>query len=262
MARSKAVRLASDPLALGRYLYRKHIYRRLYVPLNNALREALARPEAPVDATFDTIRARTRRRSDISDHLPLLYRETVARRPKLMVELGTRGGESTLVLLTAAKAVDAPMVSVDIDDVGPTLQQKEPELTGRWRFVQADDVGFAARFPDYCRQHGLPDSIDLLFIDTSHLYQHTVDEIAAWFPLLRASATVMFHDTAMGEFYRRADGTIDRGWDNARGVIRAIEEALGFRIDEFQPFRGTAGGWTVEHYPHCNGFTVLRRDAA
>ena len=43
MARSKAVQLAGDPLALGRYLYRKHIYRRLYVPLNNALREALAR---------------------------------------------------------------------------------------------------------------------------------------------------------------------------------------------------------------------------
>lgn len=262
MARSKAMQLAGDPAALARYLFRKHIYRRLYVPLNNALREALAKPEAVVDATFGAIRARTRRRSDISDHLPLLYRETIARRPKLMVELGTRGGESTLVLLTAAKAVDAPMVSIDIDDVGATVKQKEPDLTARWRFVQADDVGFAAQFPAWCAQHGLPDAIDLLFIDTSHLYQHTVGEIAAWFPRLAPSATVMFHDTAMGEYYRRADGTIGRGWDNERGVIRAIEEALGLRIDEFRPFRGTARGWTVEHHPLCNGFTVLRRDAA
>lgn len=259
MARSKAVQLAGDPAALGRYLFRKYLYRRLFVPLNNALREMLARPEASVDPAFDAIRARTRRRSDISDHLPILYRETLARRPKLMVELGTRGGESTQVLLTAAGAVGAPMVSIDIDNVAGAI--REPDLAARWRFVQADDVAFAREFPAWCAREGLPGSIDLLFIDTSHLYQHTVEEIAAWFPLLSPSATVLFHDTAMGEYYRRADGTIGRGWDNARGVIRAIEEALGILIDEFRPFCGTARGWTVEHHPLCNGFTVLRRDA-
>ena len=33
--------------------------------------------------------------TDISDHLPTIFSEIVAASPKLIVELGTRGGEST-----------------------------------------------------------------------------------------------------------------------------------------------------------------------
>src|SRR5476651_2065618 len=40
-------------------------------------------------------------RSDIHDHLGAIFAETVRSRPKLIVELGTRGGLSTRALLAA-----------------------------------------------------------------------------------------------------------------------------------------------------------------
>jgi hypothetical protein len=120
-------------------------------------------------------------------------------------------------------------------------------------------VAFAARFPAWCREAGIPAAIDVLFIDTSHLYEHTRQEIAAWFPFLAARGTAIFHDTNMGALYRRADGTLGRGWDNERGVIRAIEEFLGTRYDESCPFVDLRGEWIVSHDPLCNGLTTLNR---
>src|ERR1700733_9286754 len=54
--------------------------------------------------------------ADIRDHLGTLFAETVAASPRLIVELGTRGGVSTRALLAAAEVADAHLVSVDIVD--------------------------------------------------------------------------------------------------------------------------------------------------
>src|SRR5581483_12486208 len=102
---------------------------------------------------------------------------------------------------------------------------------------------FAGRFPTWCAEHGIEPGIDVLFIDTSHLYEHTKQEIAAWFPLLAPEARVFFHDTNLkGVFFRR-DGSMGLGWDNQRGVIRAIEEHLGTRLPEKRDFIDARAGW-------------------
>lgn len=82
--------------------------------------------------------------------------------------------------------------------------------------------------------------------------------LANW-PHLAPKATVIFHDTNLIEFYRRADGTIGRGWNNDRGVIRTIEEHLHTSRDETRPFRRRPGGWLIDHDPLGNGGTVLKR---
>ena len=70
----------------------------------------------------------------------------------------------------------------------------------------------------------------------------------------------MFHDTHMGAgWYRRLDGIVSRGWNNERGVIRAIEAHLGRRYDETSFFSDVVGGFAVRHVPWSSGFTVLRR---
>ncbi len=113
--------------------------------------------------------------SDISDHLGDLYFEAVAARPRLIVELGTRGGEST----------------------------RAPKVAPR--------------------------------------------------------GVLIFHDTHMAAAYVRSDGSIGGGWDNRRGVIRAIEELLGRDLDETRYLAGIANGWAFRHIPKSNGFTILRR---
>jgi predicted O-methyltransferase YrrM len=199
-------------------------------------------------------------RSDISDHLGALFTETVMTRPRLIVELGTRGGESTRALIAAATACNARLLSVDIDPAPPL------EVPGReqWSFVQSDDVRFgrdADGLERWCAEHGLAPEADVVFIDTSHQYEHTCDELAVWHKRLAPAGVLLFHDTNMGTpIYGRLDNSVsDIAWDNQRGVIRAIEKFLGRQYDEHTFFVDIAGGFLVSHRPNCNGFTVLRR---
>jgi cephalosporin hydroxylase len=191
-------------------------------------------------------------RTDISDHLLTLYAEAMEVKPKVLVELGTRGGESTRVLVRVAERCAGTLVSVDTDDCSDVVR------SDRWVFVRSDDVELGRNWSDWARARGLQGSIDFLFIDTSHLYEHTLEEIRVWFPHLGAQAKAVFHDTNTHTLYHRRDGSVGPGWDARRGVIRAIEEYLGVGIDERRGFAGVVGDWLIRHDPICNGLTVLR----
>jgi hypothetical protein len=146
---------------------------------------------------------------------------------------------------------------VDIDD----CRVSNLAFAEHWKFIQADDVAFGRScFAEWCQQQSLPAKAKLIFIDTSHEYEHTKQEIAAWLPHLAERGILVFHDTNMGEGkFARMDGTISLGWDNQRGVIRAIEEHLGRQYDENSFFTDIASDFLVQHFPHCNGFTVMKR---
>jgi cephalosporin hydroxylase len=194
--------------------------------------------------------------SDISDHLSAIFFFAAAAHPRLVVELGTRGGQSTRALLAAVACTDGHVLSIDVDDCS---QIDVGGNRDRWTFMQADDVQFAADFPSWCEQRGLPPVVDVLFVDTSHLLQHTRDEIAGWFPRLAADATVLFHDTNMTDPLIRLDGSQAWTWDNERGVIQAVEEHVGRRYDEHTMFADVVAGFAVFHVPYCSGLTVLSR---
>jgi hypothetical protein len=197
--------------------------------------------------------------ADIRDHLGALFAETIAARPRLIVELGTRGGVSTRALLAAAEVAGAHLLSVDIVDC--PLSDIPDRFLRRWSFVRADDVAFAGQpFADFCAARALAPTAEAILVDTSHRYDHTRDELAVWLPRLAPRGVIMFHDTHMGAgWYRRLDGIVSRGWNNERGVIRAIEERLGRRYDETTFFTDVVGGFVVQHVPWSSGFTVLRR---
>jgi predicted O-methyltransferase YrrM len=195
--------------------------------------------------------------SDISDHLNALFFLAASTRPRLIVELGTRGGESTRALLSAAALSDATLLSVDIADCsGLDLPYRE-----RWRFQKVDDIKFGLEgFKPWCAQEGLEPSIDVLFIDTSHQYEHTKEEIRVWSPHLSEDGLMIFHDSnTRNGVYARADGTFGYSDNRGRGVIQAIEEFLGRRYDENAYFTDWVKGFLVLHTPHCNGLTVLKR---
>ena len=202
---------------------------------------------------LDDVRVRGRLETDISDHLETLFLEAVSMAPRLIVELGAGDGESTFAFERVAKLWKAVMVSVDIED------RHEVGSYSRRHFIHQDDITFAAEFPAWCRDHGLEAMIDILFIDTSHLYEHTVQEIAVWFPYLSRRGKIIFHDTNMGETFVRKDGTTGKGWDNDRGVIRAVEEYFNKSFNEKEDFTLLIDGWLIRHVRHCNGLTILER---
>ena len=196
--------------------------------------------------------------SDISDHLSNIFYHAMESTPRLIVELGVRGGQSTLALLAAAQLCGAKMLSVDIDDCASL------SLSARyssWHFEQCDDIEFGSnRFESWCRANELLPQVDVLFIDTSHRFEHTLSEIEVWTKYLSGNGVMIFHDSNMGEgLYGRMDGSVGIGWDNSRGVIRAIEEYLSASYDEKTFFVEIRNGYLIRHYPNCNGLTVLRR---
>ena len=124
---------------------------------------------------------------DISFHLPLLALLVTQFHLRNIVELGTRDGTSTLALLEAAAAVDGTVLSVDIDSCREARQRvSKTGLGDRWTFVQGSDMDL----PD----HQIPAPIDLLFIDTSHSYTHTRQELDKFGAQVRSGGWIILHD--------------------------------------------------------------------
>ncbi len=198
-------------------------------------------------------------RSHISDHLSTLFFFAMDSRPKLMVELGTRSGDSTRTLLAAASITQSVLLSVDRKNCGGL----DLPFNQHWHFVQSDDVEFGKTgFVKWCTHHEMTPRIDLLFIDTSHWYEHTKKEIEIWSPFLSPDGIIVLHDTNMGKgTYARIDGSTGSGYDNDRGVIRVVEEMSNRSYDEMSFFCDLSNGFLIMHHPHCNGLTVLKKYA-
>ena len=192
--------------------------------------------------------------TDINSHLMTMFAEALEANPRTIVELGTRGGESTFVFQRVASLTGAQMLCVDLNDCAEAC----PPGTF---FVQGDDIAFAKRFKEWCVEKNFPSQIDLLFIDTSHELEHTKAEIDAYFPFLSDTATVIFHDTNMRFVYSRTDGTLGYGYceNIMRGVIQAIEEYLGVSLHEEGDFVDYVKGWLIRHRAVSNGLTVMKK---
>lgn len=122
--------------------------------------------------------------SDIWAHLPTLYMLTVEYNLRTIVELGTAEGESTVTLLQAASQIGGVVYSIDIARC-PKAHEiiKRAGLYRCWNFIQADDLQFVWNQP-----------IDHLFIDTSHLYEHTLKELQKYEPHVREGGIITLHD--------------------------------------------------------------------
>ena len=155
---------------------------------------ALARTYNPAtggitSTLVDACRDRMDRESDIREYLPLLYE--YACKARVIVELGTRKGNSTLVLLAGAQVSGGHVWSVDVDPC-----DRDPEGMGPlagcplWTFTRGDDLHPAVLA-------ALPQEIDLLFCDTSHFYKETLAECRVYVPRIAPGGTALFHDTKL-----------------------------------------------------------------
>lgn len=226
----------------------------VYVKLHNSVFALKPKSFQPSGfREFDEVRERSFFRSPINDHLVTLFTESLTKKPRLIVELGVRDGESTFVFERVAGLCGSKFVSVDIEDYSRASDLED------WIFLKKDDLEFAGEFRDWCRGEGLEPEIDILFIDTSHEYHQTVKEIEAWFPFLSKNGKVFFHDTNLRPVFFRKDRSAGRGMSNRRGVIRALENYFGKRFNERKEFVEVIGGFLFRHYPYCNGLAVLER---
>jgi predicted O-methyltransferase YrrM len=136
--------------------------------------------------------------SDIREQMPLLYEAAAGYEHAAVAELGTRTGLSTSALLAGASLRGGHVWSVDC---GPVTVPDWWASTGTWSFLAADDLSGEALA-------WVPAQLDVLFIDTSHLYDHTLAELRAYAPRVRPGGIVMCHDTEL-----RRDAAVMRRFD-------------------------------------------------
>jgi len=161
--------------------------------------------------------------TDIHEHLQTLYMLTVELNLRVIVELGTGGGESTIALLEAAKQIGGRVYSLD---VSPCLEAKAKirayELSKYWEFIQGDDLKIEWNKP-----------ISHLFIDTTHTYDQTIKELKKYEPLVMSGGIITLHDIVLHP-----------------EVLQAINEYLKGRTDLH-----------LYKYLNCNGLAVIFKRA-
>lgn len=121
--------------------------------------------------------------SDINEHLSTFVTLVDELDARHVIELGTRTGVSTIAWLHALTATGGRLTSVDIDE-RPDIGKHD-----HWTFIQGDDLD-----PAVLAQL---DPADIVFIDTSHLYDHTLAELNVYRWLVRPGGVIVLHDTEL-----------------------------------------------------------------
>lgn len=200
--------------------------------------------------------------TDISSHVPTLFCHAYFHQPEIVVEAGVRGDEgSTVALQAVSRIFKSKLIGIDVNDDSWVYKSFEGAT-----FLKIDD----RRFPEHFKKMDLSKkTVDLAFIDTSHEYQHTLDEIDVFSSILSENGMLAFHDgnvTPLENYtrYSRLNGTLSI---QINGVPRGVGPAIKLRFNNFfnenayinQTVEKDGYVWHMVHYPYCNGLTLIKR---
>ena len=175
---------------------------------------------------------------DSDKHIMTLFSIAIGGKSKNIIELGVRGGNTTLPLILAAKLNGGKVTSVDINE---TEFQCPSDLQDNWTFVKSDAIEFLSKINPN-------ETIDLIYIDDWHSYEHVKKELEIIDTLVSPSTIILLHDLMYGNtnpFYH-TDLTLNDGqWANG-GPYRAVAELN----PQF---------WEFATLPWNNGLTILRK---
>jgi len=186
------------------------------------LRQTSEKSANPMPVTLSVMQDEST--TDINQHLVTLSMLVIEFGLRQIVELGTRDGASTLALLEAASRIGGHVMSIDIEPCEVAKRKvAEAGFASLWEFLQADDLKVKAL--------QIPQEIDLLFIDTNHIYTQAIAELRKYGAHLKSGSWVALHD-----------------YVSFLGVARAIDEFIVSLPSKarFYPFL------------HQNGLALLR----
>jgi cephalosporin hydroxylase len=143
--------------------------------------------------------------SDIVEHLPTLVKTVEELDAKKVIEVGVRYGVSTIAWLYALQnrgflwAVD---VSYPVPAPGSDVNLLDPQggltVLPHWLFLLGN--GTSKQVLD-----ALPKKVDIVFIDTNHVYSQTLVELELYYPRVRKGGRILLHDTAIEDTGNRGD---------------------------------------------------------
>lgn len=144
-------------------------------------------------------------------------------RARHVVELGCYVGWTSAHLALALQETGGRLWCVDADAKFLTAAQRNLARLGL-----AEHATFLRGFSlDAPLLAQLPAEIDLVFIDTSHEYQPTLDEIATYAPRLAPGGCIVLHDTISQDGCRRA---LRERWADFSTLTFATEFGNGLTV--------------------------------
>lgn len=151
--------------------------------------------------------------SDMAAHMGLLTLLALNSPFGKVVEIGVGGGWSTIALLTGVRAVGCRLASYDISaECGRNVEALAEAAMGKspldsWDFRVLPSVAAVEDFK--------PGSVSLLFIDITHTYEDTKNELTVWLPKMHAGGIMCGKDYFIHE---------DTQGKDRSGVKRAVDE--------------------------------------
>lgn len=175
-------------------------------------------------------------KSAIHEHLTTLYMLTIEFNLKNILELGTQYGTSTIALLLAARENNGRVTTIDIDPcIDARNAIKKLNLDDICKFIQNDDLNVEWN-----------ESIDHLFIDSNHSYNHVFNQLSKYEPYVRSGGLITLHDIVMHEF--NSEGNPLHKIEGTNSVLRAIKKYIENRND-----------LKLYKYFNCNGLAIIRK---
>lgn len=201
--------------------------------------------------------------TEISSLVPAIFFHSYLKKPKLIVEAGVCLGYSTQAFNAINMLCNSVLLGLDND---PNAQPAYNNIH-QANFLLINDVTFGSYYENSPYKQT---PLDIVFIDTSHQYEHTMAEIHHFMPLLAADGIFMFHDSNVTPLtidgrpaFWRINNTIQLAAENPKGVAPAIKQYWGIDFDESQyvntTFVKNGQKWHFVHYPFCNGLAVLKK---
>jgi len=191
----------------------------------------------------DALEIHSREVGDINAHLKHLYQLVTTRSSDAIVELGVRGGVSTIAWLAGLQITGGRLWAIDLNEAPPHVAHA-PQCT----FVKGDSTSLdvVERVSDEVTS--LYSSADIVFIDTNHDYDLTLRELRLWSPLVGHGGVIVLHDTAVEKFPHHSMQRLPP--QPPFPVTQAVDK---FLIETRGAFRITY------ETDHCNGLVILTR---
>lgn len=135
--------------------------------------------------------------SDMHEHMPTFVDAVRELKATKVIELGVRYGLSTIAWLYALEgkghlwSVDCSFpVAAPGEELNYLDTQGPLGIVDFWTFILGYDTWQAVL-------DALPKEVDIVWLDTNHVYEETLVELDLYYPRVRSGGRIYLHDTAI-----------------------------------------------------------------